>query len=110
MAKTPQEPCDLCHGMGILESEIHHGPGWTICVDRATEQCPRCGGNGRKAGEEGEKIQEKAPLCSTCGGQGSLPITDRRFKRKPPSGQLYLDVSGMTFWACQDCDGTGEAR
>ena len=37
MAKTPQEPCDLCHGMGILESEIHHGPGWTICVDRAKE-------------------------------------------------------------------------
>jgi hypothetical protein len=39
-------PCVQCHGLGEIGSEIVHGPDWTICVDRKTERCPRCGGHG----------------------------------------------------------------
>lgn len=50
-------------------------------------------------------------MCKTCGGQGSLPIIDKSFSEKPPSGQTHIDkISGMTFWACEDCGGTGETK
>ncbi len=40
-----------------------------------------------------------------------LPIIDKSFSDKPPSGQTHIDkISGVTFWACEDCGGTGEAK
>jgi hypothetical protein len=41
-----ETPCVYCHGTGEVGSEIFHGPGWTVCVDRKTEVCPRCSGHG----------------------------------------------------------------
>lgn len=44
---TEQEtPCARCHGTGEVGSDIVSGHNWTICVDRKTEACPRCGGGG----------------------------------------------------------------
>jgi hypothetical protein len=40
------KPCAYCHGLGEMRSTIDHGPGWTICIDRKTESCPRCLGSG----------------------------------------------------------------
>lgn len=44
--------CLRCHGTGEVGSEITHGQGWTIAVDRRTEKCPACGGNRRKLKDE----------------------------------------------------------
>ena len=40
--------CPQCHGTDTVQSEITHGQGWTIAVDRRTEKCPACGGKRRK--------------------------------------------------------------
>lgn len=47
IAMDEDKPCVQCSGLGLIGSEIHHiAPGFTVCVDRKTEACPRCGGSG----------------------------------------------------------------
>jgi DnaJ-class molecular chaperone len=47
-----KKPCAWCHGTGEFGSEIVHGTGWTIAVDRKTEQCPHCKGTGKEPSGE----------------------------------------------------------
>ncbi len=44
LGERDKKPCAWCHGTGEFGSGIVHGQGWTIAVDRKTEQCPRCKG------------------------------------------------------------------
>lgn len=49
-------------------------------------------------------------VCERCQGQGSLPFIHPLFRSRRPCGFVGKDISGMTFFVCPECNGSGTAH
>lgn len=99
-----EKPCSICGGNGFRNCGFCLGGRKMKCsycrgrglINKDTEECPNCYG-------------KKTEPCQNCSGSGKIPCPERSCRNGvvPCSS---CNSTGIHWWSCPDCRGTGWAR